>query len=107
MARVKKYFKTSPHTGGTSLRQCSRVNFCSAESSRVRQALATIIVNSSLACVAALFWGRVSVLLILEGLERNAKKKTRKNDLLKLIRHSPSPKIAPLRRLIRHWGQQG
>ena len=28
----------------------------------------------SLACVAALFWGRVGVLLILEGLERNARK---------------------------------
>ena len=36
-------------------------------------------VNVRLACVVALFWGRVSVLLILEGLERNAKKITRKN----------------------------
>ncbi len=65
------------------------------------------------ACVAALFWRRVSVLLILESLERNTREKTRKNkkgerkgrgekfflDFLKLIRHSASPKIAPLRRL--------
>ncbi len=31
-------FKTS-HTGGTCLRQCSRVTFCSVDSSRVWQAL--------------------------------------------------------------------
>ena len=40
------------------------------------------------ACVAALFWGRVSVLLILEGLERNAKEKIP-------IFFSPLPLLSP------------
>ena len=35
----QKSFKILPHTGGTSLRQCSRVTVSSADSSPVRQAL--------------------------------------------------------------------
>ncbi len=35
----QKSLKILPHTGGFCLRQCSRVNFCSADSSRVRQAI--------------------------------------------------------------------
>ena len=35
----QKSFKVSPHTGGTCLRQCSRVTVSSADSSRVRQAV--------------------------------------------------------------------
>ncbi len=34
----QKSLKILPHTGGFCLRQWSRVNFCSADSSRVRQA---------------------------------------------------------------------
>ena len=34
----QKSLKILPHTGGFCLRQRSRVNFCSADSSRVRQA---------------------------------------------------------------------
>ena len=39
MARANKNFRNAAAHGGTCLRQWSRVNFCSADSSRVRQAL--------------------------------------------------------------------
>ena len=46
--KVLKTFKTSPHTEGTCLRQRSRVNFCLADSLRVRQVLGTLVDNREL-----------------------------------------------------------